>query len=109
MNYTYYDYVFVEERLERFLVRGNLPEPERLIVDVYFVITRKRLNFSPYELGVTLGNALRLRDIDVQRMLTYASRRGIGKEGTIILYEAKKQTGQSIEEFYKKVKKETLR
>jgi hypothetical protein len=109
MNYTYYDYVFVEERLERFLVRGNLPEPERLIVDVYFVITRKRLNFSPYELGVTLGNALRLRDIDVQRMFTYASRRGIGKEWTIILYEAKKQTGQSIEEFDKKVKKETLR
>ena len=108
MNYTYYDYVFVEERLERFLVRGNLPEPERLLVDVYFSITRKKLNFSPYELGVILGNALRLRDIDVPRTLTYASRRGVGTEWTIILYEAKKQTGGSIEDFYKKVKKETI-
>jgi hypothetical protein len=108
MNYMYYDYVFVEERLERFLVRGNLPEPERLLVDVYFAITRKNLNFSPYELGVILGNALRTGDVDIQRTLTYASRRGIGTEWTIILYEAQKQTGASIQDFYKKVKKETL-
>ncbi|MBD3173327.1 hypothetical protein GF326_12755 [Candidatus Bathyarchaeota archaeon] len=108
MNYTYYDYIFVEERRERFLTRGNLPEPERLIVDVYFAITRRKLNFSPYELGVILGNALRSGEIDIQRMLTYASRRGIDTEWTIILYEAQKQRGATIEDFIKKVKRETL-
>ncbi len=108
MNYTYYDYVFVEERLERFLVRGNLPEPERLLVDVYFAITRKSLSFSPYELGAILGDALRSGDIDIPRMLTYASRRGIGAEWTIILYEAQKQTGAPIEDLIKKVERETL-
>jgi hypothetical protein len=106
--YTYYDYVFVEERRERFLTRDNLPEPERLIVDVYFAITRKKLNFSSYELGVILGNALRSGDIDIQRMLTYASRRGIDTEWTIILYDVQKQRGASIEMFLNKVKRETL-
>jgi len=108
MSYTYYDYVFIEERLERFLVRGNLPEPERLIVDVYFAITRKKLGFSAYELGVILGNALRLGDIDVQRMLTYGSRRGIDTELTVILYEALKNNDASVEDLFKKVKKETV-
>jgi hypothetical protein len=102
MEYTYYDYVLIEERTERFGVMGDLPEPERLIVDVYFAMTRKMLNFSAYELGVILGNALRAGDIDLRRLLTYSSRRGIGTEMTIILYEAMKRKEMSTEVFFKK-------
>jgi hypothetical protein len=108
MNYTYYDYVLIEERLERFLVRGSLPEPERLLVDVYFAVTRKNLNFSPHELGVILGNALRVGDIDVERLLTYSRRRGIGVEITILVYEVLKQMEVPLDDLIKKVKEETF-
>ena len=108
-NFAYYDYVFIEERRERFLVRGNLPEPERLLVDIYFVMTRKEMNYSAYEFGTVLGNALRMGDIDIQRMLTYASRRGIGTEMTIILYEAIRQRRSSFEPFFKKVSENTIK
>ena len=94
--------MFIEERGERFGVRGDFPEPERLLVDVYFAITRKMLNFSVYEFGVILGNALRMGDIDLRRLLTYSSRRGIGTEMTIILYEVMKRKDMSTEEFFKK-------
>jgi hypothetical protein len=100
-EYTYYNYVLIEERRERFGVRGNFPEPERLFVDVYFAITRKMLNFSANELGVIIGNALRMGDINMRRLLTYSSRRGIGTEMTIILYEAMKRKNMSTEELLK--------
>lgn len=102
MEYAYYDYVLIEERMERFGIRGNFPEPERLIVDVYFAITRKSLNFSAYELGIILGNALGMGDIDLQRLLTYSSRRGIGTEMTILLYETMKRKGMPTDAFFKK-------
>jgi len=102
MEYANYDYVLIEERMERFGVRGDFPEPERLIVDVYFAMTRKSLNFSAYELGVIIGNALRMGDIDLRRLLTYSSRRGIGAEMTILLYEAMKPKGMSTDAFFKK-------
>jgi len=101
-EYTYYEYVLIEERMERFGVRGNFPEPERLFVDVYFAITRKMLNFSAFEVGIIYGNALRMGDIDLRRLLTYSSRRGIGTEMTIILYEIMKRKDMSTEEFFKK-------
>lgn len=100
-EYTYYNYILIEERRERFGVRGNFPEPERLFVDVYFAITRKMLNFSANELGVIIGNALRMGDINMRRLLTYSSRRGIGTEMTIILYEALKRKDMSTEELLK--------
>lgn len=102
MEYANYDYVLIEERKERFGVRGDFPEPERLIVDVYFAVTRKMLNFSAYELGIILGNALRVGDIDLRRLLTYSSRRGIRTEMTIIMYEVMKQNGNSTDFFFKK-------
>jgi len=100
-EYTYYNYILIEERRERFGVRGNFPEPERLFVDVYFAITRKMLNFSAYELGIIFNNALRMGDINLQRLLTYSSRRGIGTEMTIFLYEVMKRKDMSTEEFIK--------
>ena len=88
--------------MERFGIRGDFPEPERLIVDVYFALTRKALNFSAYELGVILGNALRMGDIDLRRLLTYSSRRGVGTEITLILYESMKGKEMSTDVFFKK-------
>jgi len=107
-EYTYHDYVLIEERMERFGIRGNFPEPERLFVDVYFAMTRKMLNFSAYELGIILGNALRMGDIDLRRLLTYSSRRGVGTEMTIILYEAMKRKDIPTEKFFKKQRSTTI-
>ena len=41
-------------------------------------------------------------------MLTYGSRRGIDTELTVILYEALKNNDASVEDLFKKVKKETV-
>lgn len=109
MDYTFYEYVFIEQRLERFLINGYFPEPERLIVDVYFAITRKKLNFSAYELGVILGNALRMGDVEVQRLITYGGRRGIETELTIILYETLKNRDEPINYLLKKGTEDTVK
>jgi hypothetical protein len=47
-------------------------------------------------------------DIDVERLLTYSRRRGIGVEMTILVYEVLKRMEAPLDELIKRVKEETF-
>ena len=70
----------------------TLPTPERMWVDLYYYITRKKLSFSPYELGTILGNMIETNGLNYDRILYYSNRRKIRDEVVIILYEVLKNT-----------------
>ncbi|MFP3952471.1 MAG: DUF6577 family protein [Candidatus Bathyarchaeia archaeon] len=101
-GYPLYQYLFVVKRKERYGVTGNYPRLERLLVDVYFDITRNELSFSPSEYGVILGNALRTGKPDPEVIIKYASRRGIKVEVAVTLYEVMKRLKLGTDVFYKK-------
>ena len=60
---------------------------ERAIVDVYFEVTRRRVPFSELEVGRIIANIFRTEKIDVSRLLTFASRRGIRCEFESVVSE----------------------
>lgn len=88
--------VFILERKESYgltLEEGNLvPTLERVWVDLYYFITRKKLSFSPYELGVIFGNILKRGEINFNRLIRYAGRRGLSKEIIILLHVLKERS-----------------
>ena len=49
---------FILERGERYAVKGYTPSPEKVWLDVYYMVTRKGLGFSPGELGVIFADML---------------------------------------------------
>ena len=59
---------------------------ERVWLDLYFLVTRKRLPFPLGELGGFLANALREGAISVSRLMRYAERRGLREEVCVLLY-----------------------
>jgi hypothetical protein len=77
--------VFILERLERYAVKGVTPLPERAWLDVYYMITRKGLGFSPGELGVIFVNMLRREGVNFNRLRRYAQRRGLEREVIVFL------------------------
>ncbi len=60
---------------------------ERAIVDVYFEVTRRRIPFSELEVGRIIANIFRTEKIDISRLLTFASRRGIRREFESVVSE----------------------
>ncbi len=81
----YKEPVFILERVERYAVRGVTPLPERVWLDVYFLVTRKGLGFSPGELGVIFVNMLRRGGANFGRLRRYAQRRGLEREVAVFL------------------------
>ena len=77
--------VFILERGERYAVRGVTPFPERVWLDVYYMVTRRGLGFSPGELGVIFVNMLRREGVNFSRLRRYAQRRGLEREVVVFL------------------------
>jgi len=77
--------VFILERGERYEVKGQTPSPEKVWLDVYYLVTRKGLSFSPGELGVIFANMLRGEGVNFNRLRRYAHRRGVGNEVIVFL------------------------
>jgi hypothetical protein len=86
-EYTNYpaEPVFILERGERYAVKGYTPSPEKVWVDVYYLVTRKGLSFSPGELGIIFANMLRGEGMNFNRLRRYAQRRGVGNEVIVFL------------------------
>jgi Mn-dependent DtxR family transcriptional regulator len=90
--------VFILERGERYEVKDLTPSPEKVWLDIYYLITRKDLSFSPGELGVIFANMLRGEGVNFNRLRRYAHRRGVGNEVTIYLCELRKLLPDKIPE-----------
>jgi hypothetical protein len=113
-EYTYYGEktIFILERIEKYgLVEIDeilLPTPERVWLDIYYLITRKELSFSPGELGLIFANMLRKEGVNFNRFLRYAQRRNLRDEMIIFLYSLKQSFQLSIPDKLLVGKKEAL-
>jgi len=105
--------VFILERSEKyglFEVDGILvPTPERVWLDIYYLITRKELSFSPGELGLIFANMLRRDGVNFNRFLRYAQRRNLRDEMIIFLYSLKQSLKLPIPDVLLAGKKEALK
>jgi len=114
-EYAYYSdkAIFILERSEKYglLEVENLfiPTPERIWLDIYYLITRKELGFSPGELGVIFANMLRKEGVNFSRLLRYAQRRNIRDEVIIFLYCLKRFSQLAIPDTLLVGKKEALK
>ncbi|KON30186.1 hypothetical protein AC482_04490 [miscellaneous Crenarchaeota group-15 archaeon DG-45] len=86
-EYTFYSEkpVFVLEREEKYGVGGFVPTPERIWLDLYYLITRRELSFSAGELGTIFMNMLRREGVNFNRLLRYAQRRRLRDEMIVFL------------------------
>ncbi|WGM90374.1 MAG: hypothetical protein NUK63_04425 [Candidatus Bathyarchaeum tardum] len=88
--------IFILERKELYgliMAKGPIiPTLERMWVDLFYFITRKKFSFSSYELGIIFGNLLKNGKINFNRLTRYASRRGLAKEIIIFLYVLKEKS-----------------
>jgi hypothetical protein len=97
-EYAYYNekLLFILERKEEYglakVGKFSIPTLERIWLDLYYFITRRELSFSPSELGAIFGNMLNRDGINFNRLLRYASRRGLRDEVIIYLYSLKKSS-----------------
>jgi len=105
--------IFILERSEKyglFEVDGILvPTPERAWLDIYYLITRKELSFSPGELGSIFANMLRREGVNFNRFLRYAQRRNLRDEMIIFLYSLKQSSKLPIPDVLLVGKKEALK
>jgi hypothetical protein len=104
--------IFILERSEKYgllEIDGILvPTPERVWLDMYYLITRKELSFSPGELGLIFANMLRGEGVNFNRFLRYAQRRNLRDEMIIFLYSLKQSSGLSIPDVLLVGKKEAF-
>lgn len=77
--------VYVLEREERYGVGGLVPTPERIWLDLYYLVTRKDLSFPAGELGTIFVNMLQREDVNFSRLLRYGQRRRIRDEMIVFL------------------------
>ena len=105
--------IFILERKERYGLFGDgdllIPTLERIWLDIYYLITRKELSFSPGELGRIFANILRGEGINFNRFLRYAQRRKIRDEIMIFLYNLKQSTDLDIPDTIFTGKREALK
>lgn len=105
--------IFILERSEKyglFEIDGILtPTPERVWLDIYYLITRKELSFSPGELGLIFANIIRGEGVNFNRFLRYAQRRNLRDEMTIFLYSLKQSSNLAIPDALLVGKKEALK
>lgn len=67
----------------------KVPTIERMVVDLYFLITRKELSFPLSEFGKILLNVLSKTTLNFDKLNRYAGRRNLNAEILLILYELK--------------------
>ncbi|MEM2130861.1 MAG: DUF6577 family protein [Candidatus Bathyarchaeia archaeon] len=85
-EHTYYPNktLYITERNEKYGIVENenlqIPTPESIWIDTYYLTTRKELSFSPAELGRILANMLHREEIKIHRLLRYAQRRNLRDE-----------------------------
>ncbi len=63
----------------------RLPQPERLVVDVYFAVTRRGLPYPRNDLDLVLARFIAERDLNIASVLAYSKRRNINIEMTSYL------------------------
>ena len=85
-----------------------IPTPERVWLDIYHLITRKELSFSPGELGLIFANMLRKEGVNFNRFLRCAQRRNLRDEMIIFLYSLKQSSQLPIPDRLLVGKKEVL-
>lgn len=79
-----------KENYATVLVDNNrVPTIERMITDLYFLITRKELSFPLSEFGKILINVLSKTTLNFDKLNRYAERRNLNAEISLILYELK--------------------
>lgn len=106
--------VFILERKELYglvLLDGNLvPTLERIWLDLFYFVTRRKLSFDAHELGLIFANMLNKGEVNFDRLLRYAGRRGLFKEILIFLYELKRESrlGRFIPEYVLFGRRETF-
>jgi DNA-binding Lrp family transcriptional regulator len=114
-EYAYYNEktIFILERSEKYGLFENqdvyTPTPERIWLDIYYLITRKELSFLPGELGLIFANMLRKEGVNFNRLLRYAQRRNLRDEIIIFLYRLKQSWQLSIPDTILVGKKEALK
>jgi hypothetical protein len=105
--------IFILERNEKYgLFETNgilIPTPERVWLDIYYLITRKELSFSPGELGLIFANMLRREGVNFNRFLRYAQRRNLRDEMIIFLYSLKQSSNLAIPDLLFVGKKEAMK
>jgi DNA-binding transcriptional ArsR family regulator len=65
--------------------RVRLPSLERMLVDLYFYITRFGFPYPPGEYGRLLYNVLKSVTLNIDMLKRYASRRGVREEISLLL------------------------
>jgi DNA-binding Lrp family transcriptional regulator len=114
-DYAYYPnkILYLLERSEKYglieIENLLIPTPERIWIDIYYLTTRKKLSFSPAELGRIFANMLGREGINFHRLLRYAQRRNIRDEIIILLYNLKQLTKLAIPDNLFVGKKEALK
>jgi hypothetical protein len=58
----------------------RLPEPERLVVDIYFAVTRRGLPYPRNDLDLVIARFVAERDLNIASILAYSKRRRIDSE-----------------------------
>ncbi len=66
--------------------RVRIPLPERMVVDLYFYITRLGFPHPPDEFGRILYNILKTKPLNVDMLRKYASRRGLREDISNLLF-----------------------
>jgi hypothetical protein len=100
-EFTYYPEkpIFILERAELYGLTEYenylVPTPERIWADLYYFSTRKNLTFDSYELGLIFAAMIEQGSINFDRLLRYATRRGIFREIQIFLYELMKTNSKA--------------
>jgi hypothetical protein len=117
-EFTYYPErpIFILERKEQYGLTtfgdNLIPTPERIWADVYYFSTRKGFVFDSFELGLIFAAMVDKGEINFDRLLRYAGRRGIFREILIYLFELMKsnsKVGKRITEHILLGRRETLR
>ncbi len=67
----------------------RFPQPEKMIVDLYFYITRLDFPYPPDEYGRVLYYILKNKNLNFDRLKRYASRRGLNEEFANLLSKMK--------------------
>lgn len=67
----------------------RFPQPEKMIIDLYFYITRLDFPYPPDEYGRVLYYILKNKNLNFDRLKRYASRRGLNEEFSNLLSRMK--------------------
>lgn len=76
----------------------RFPQPEKIIIDLYFYITRLGFPYPPDEYGRVLYYILKNKNLNFDRLKRYASRRGLNEKFSNLLSRMKDKYPELREE-----------